>query len=652
MNAREDQKRQVQQATDLIRLVGEHVALKPRGREFIGLCPFHDDKNPSMYVSPIKQIYKCFSCGAGGDVFSFVMQYHKMTFPEAIKLLAERAGIKLETFHSHDSKHDDGQPTDRQRIAAANVLAVEFFRTILRHAEHGPVAREYITRRRISEQMVEEFQLGYAPDRWDGLALTIAQKKWDLRGFELAGLVNPRQNTPGHIDRLRHRIIFPICDALGRPIAFGGRRIRDEDEPKYLNSPETALFNKSSTLYGLHLAKKAIIDSRTAVIVEGYTDVIACHQAGVRNVVATLGTALTNQHVTELRRYCEKVVLIYDADEAGIKAADRAVEVFMTGNLDVAIATLPDGLDPAELFETPDGLARWHASVTSATDALAFAFDRMAGRLEGQQTITGRQRLAEEYLQRLAALDLENSGPIRKAMIVQRLATLLHMDEATVGSMLREMTRKQGPRRAPVSPTPAAPASPDDTAPPEDALSSGEREDEVDLQLNSSRMRALRLAARQVIGCLLQQPALFELTLSNGRSMDEGLTPTEFVTEPERTLYQRLYDRLCQGQRLTLAQWLADLADEGQPELASLSTEADAEADRCAEGEAERRAQTLLLAAEALLKHEQNRQYRRLRDASSQAPSTLPADEANMLRRLSEHQRNPSVLRIRRNPTV
>ena len=327
MAVQEDQKIQVQQATDIVRLIGEQVSLRPKGKEFAGLCPFHDDKNPSMFVSPAKQIYKCFSCGAGGDVFTFVTQYHKMTFPEALSFLAERAGIRLEARGGRGG--GEAKQGERGRISQANTLAVGFFRALYRHAEHGRSGREYVAKRGISPEMVEAFEIGYAPDRWDGLSMTIAQKNWDLGAFELAGLVKARERggepasgeASGHYDRLRHRLIFPIFDAIGRPIAFGGRKLREADEPKYLNSPETALFNKSATLYGLHLAKKPIIDSRTAVIVEGYTDVIACHQAGVRNVVATLGTALTAEHVRELRRYAEQVVLVFDGDAAVRKPA-------------------------------------------------------------------------------------------------------------------------------------------------------------------------------------------------------------------------------------------------------------------------------------------------------------------------------------------
>ncbi len=198
MAIRNDIKDRVQQATDIVRLIGEQVALRPKGKEFAGLCPFHDDKNPSMQVSPIKQIYKCFSCGAGGDAYSFVMNYHKMTFPEAIRHLAERAGIEVvEEGPGGSGFRDQGSgPSERKRIAGANAQALEFFRALLKHPEHGRTARDYIERRGISPEMVSDFQIGYAPDRWDGLAQTIQSKGWDAAGMELAGLISPRKQTP------------------------------------------------------------------------------------------------------------------------------------------------------------------------------------------------------------------------------------------------------------------------------------------------------------------------------------------------------------------------------------------------------------------------------------------------------------------------
>ncbi|MDP6059355.1 MAG: DNA primase, partial [Pirellulaceae bacterium] len=439
-----DQKLEIEQATDIVDLIGEHISLRRKGREHVGLCPFHDDHTPSLTVVPHKRIFHCFVCGTGGNVFSFVMKYHRMTFPEALKYLADRAGIRLKQGSRGVSQHRDAdQDDDRKRLLEANARALACFCALLRHPQHGRIAREYVLKRGFSAATLENFQIGYAPDRWDGLVSMVAQKGWDARPFEHAGLISNRSGGEGHYDRFRHRLIFPIFDSIGRPIAFGARRLHDSDEPKYLNSPETALFHKSATLYGLDRAKRAITAGRLAVVVEGYTDVIACHQAGLHNVVATLGTALTSQHVNALRYYAQKVVLIFDADEAGRQAADRAVEAFLTGRVDVLIAVLPDTQDPAQVLAQPDGVARWHHAIEHATDALTYQFERVRDRIGSEDTISGRQQVAEEYLRRLATLGLARQGPIRRALIIQQVADLLRLSEQQVISILRRL----GPSR-------------------------------------------------------------------------------------------------------------------------------------------------------------------------------------------------------------
>lgn len=654
MAIRNDIKDRVQQATDLVRLIGEQVALRPKGKEFAGLCPFHDDKNPSMQVSPAKQIYKCFSCGAGGDAFSFVMNYHKMNFPEAIKHLAERAGIEVEEEKGSGFGDQGAGPSERKRIAGANAQAVEFFRALLKHPEHGTVARDYIEKRGISPEMVADFQIGYAPDRWDGLVQTIQSKGWESDGFELAGLVSQR-DSGGFYDRLRHRLIFPIFDAIGRPIAFGGRKIREEDEPKYLNSPETKLFNKSATLYGLNLAKKPIIDSKTAVIVEGYTDVIACHQGGARNVVATLGTALTGEHVAELRRYAEKVVLIFDADEAGQKAADRAVELFLTGDMDVAIAVLPDGKDPADLMAQDGGRDLWDQAVNTAQDALTYQFARLSEQMEGATTLTGRQKLADAYLTRLAQLGLARTGAIRRALVVQRLAGVLHMNEQAVSDLLKSKNAiaNRAPRPAPV-PHEA------DMQVGEDGqyIPVPEHEEYVPEPVASAdsrrRLRALELAERQILGCLIRDNQRFGQALSDGRTFDEAVSAADFITPDHRRLFERVFDRLAAGEPVTLKGLLGDLASNNEQGLSDILTQADADVDAATGERMDQVAPVLGLAAEALLKHQQEAQYRQHKQTLAAGGANDKADpdgldSAQLLRRMIEHRRdNPSPVRIAR----
>ena len=714
----------VQAATDLVRLVGEQVSLKAKGREFVGLCPFHDDKKPSMQVSPQKQIYKCFSCGAGGDAFSFVMNYHKMTFVESLKYLAQRAGIELTPWRKGTGNREQGTgrgSKQRKALAEANERAVGFYRAMLRHAEHGAEARAYLERRGVTAEMIETFQLGYAPDRWDGLGQMIRHKNWDAEPFVAAGLLKPRKNSPdpeprtpdpaSSYDALRHRLIFPIFDAIGRPIAFGGRKLREEDEPKYLNSPETPLFHKSATLYGLHAAKKPIIDAKTAVLVEGYTDVIACHQAGACNVVAALGTALTAEHVRELRRYCEHVILVMDGDAAGQKAADRAIEVFLTGDLDVSIAVLPDGQDPDELLKA-GGLERWNEVLKTATDAITFQFERVAEQLDAGGTVTGRQRVAEGFMRRLMDLGLTKTGTVRRSLVIAQLAELLHLSESDIDRWIRD----QPPPRRPARSTPAPPSPPPPPPPPEartpqakhpeagtpddshsaratdrssdptpaddeayaaamaeaeggdgpspedlDAAAAWQNtgSDTVAVGYSRSRLKAVEAAELRLIAGVVRDNRLFQLPLHDGSTLDEAISPAEMSRPDHRRLYQRVYDTLADGHELTLAGLLGAFAEEGERELIHLLTHADHELDvaagatrgNAAEGAAGDGAGEDLapVLRDAAEASLAFARETQYRKTREKLMHDAAADPEALLRRTQEHHRaNPSAVRIAR----
>lgn len=671
-----DDRQRVLDATDLVRLVGEHVALRPKGREFAGLCPFHEDKNPSMYVSPQKQIFKCFVCGAGGSAFDFVMRYHKMAFGEALRFLAERGGVELTPLDGAGGRGDAAMG-ERARIRQANEQALSFYRHLFTHAEHGRGAQAYGTRRGISSQMLAEFQIGYAPDGWEGLVQTVGRKKWDMSAFVAAGLVKARQGGSGHFDFLRHRLIFPIFDGIGRPIAFGGRKLRDEDEPKYINSPETRLFNKSQTLYGLHLAKKPIIDRGTAVLVEGYTDVIACHQAGARNVVAALGTALTGQHVAELRRYCNRVILVMDGDAAGQKAADRAIEVFLSGEMDVALAVLPGGQDPADFFaaaearEPGQGLAQWETFVAGATDALQFVFDALGRQMGSTTTVAGRQQLIDAMLERLFRLGLDHvlrGSAIRRALIIQRLAAVLRLPEAEVNA---EWIRRQqaAPRAAAPRATPrpamektAPSAEPDfhqeDLDAWEEAAAGWEEARALEAggeqasPGGQAERKAAALAEKQLIGGLLREGALFNAVLSDGRTLDEAIAPGDITAGGHRELYSWIHDALAEGQSLPMAGLLGQLAEGGRHDLSALVAEADAALDQACGGggdSAERLREAVLAAAEHLLRRQIERLYREQRQSLTPGDGVTDEHQSALLRQLIEHQRShPSAVRIAR----
>ncbi len=449
----------VRDAADIVRIVGEHLTLKAKGREYVGLCPFHDDHKPSMCVVPHKQIFHCFVCGAGGDVFSFIERYHRMEFREALEYLAERCNITLtrrgghggpalragseagehgSESHATESHATEGRAT-RGQLAEANALAASFFRAILNHEDHGKIAREIIERRGISPEMVERFTLGAAPDRWDGLAMKVDALGQDRELFAAAGLLKARE-TGGHFDFFRNRLMFPIRDQIGRVIAFGARIIDEEDTPKYLNSPDSPLFNKSAAIFGLHQAVQAIQRERTAIITEGYTDVIACHQAGIEHTVATLGTALTPGHATILRRLCDTVVLLFDGDAAGLMAADRAVEVFFHETIDVRIATLDrytDAKDPDELLKREGGREVFDRAIAGSVELLDFRFARLREKLAGAG-LSALERATTEEIRNLARLGFHKATPIRRQLILRRLAEITGLKESLLADQMRQ----------------------------------------------------------------------------------------------------------------------------------------------------------------------------------------------------------------------
>ncbi len=620
---RDDFKRQVLQSTDIVRLIGQHIALKPKGREMVALCPFHDDKRPSMHVVPSKQIYKCFACGAGGDAFSFVMNYLKMSFPEAIRHLAEQAGLAVPEHFSNAGQTAGAE--QRKTLAEANEAAVRFFRARLTDDATGKLARDYLADRGIDDSMIEQFAIGYAPDDWDALARGIQQRKLNADSFVKVGLI-ARRNDGSLYDRFRHRLIFPIFDGIGRPIAFGGRILAGSnlDDPtadaKYVNSPESELFNKSATLFGLNLAKRPMIKQRTAVIVEGYTDVIACHQHGFDNVVATLGTALTAQHAAELRRYCEKVVLVFDADEAGQKAADRAMEVFFGEPIDVAIAVLPAGMDPADLLGAADGPRQWKQAIQTADDAMDFHFRRIRDSFNAVDTIAGRQRIAEDYLRTLVRLGLRQLEPTRRGMVLQHLADLLHLDLATVDQLIRQAAaaHRQAARHRPA-----------------DEPMNDEPEDAPSLRHRLEKL---------IVGCVLADASLFHADMPDGRPLDETVPPGDLAHLPTRRLYELIYDWLAEHDRLDTAD-LRSISDDEQVLTLAMDLRMDVER-KCGE-DAGRVAEQLQAAVRRWRQICADEAYTVGPTDEAAAPPDQAQDEINRIARAFEHARAaPSAARV------
>jgi DNA primase len=344
---------------DIVEIVGRMVKLTKRGRNFVGLCPFHSEKTPSFHVLPEKQIYHCFGCGSGGNIIRYVMNLDGIPFPEAVHRLAEESGIIL-------SVNSAPAEMSAEQQQFANLIAIheesaKFYHYVLNSTEQGTVAYQYLKQRGFSQKLIDEFQLGYAPPLWDALTQYLLKRGFTTELLEKAGLSIPRTESEGVYDRFRDRIMFPIRDANGKGIAFGGRTITNI-QPKYLNSPDSPTFHKNQILYPLHQTKTSIRKKRQAILFEGYIDVLKAWDAGIDNGLATLGTALTESHIDLLRRYCEKVIICYDGDRAGQAATYKSLLLCEKHGLVADVATLPDGIDPDQ-FITKHGSDRFRTEV-------------------------------------------------------------------------------------------------------------------------------------------------------------------------------------------------------------------------------------------------------------------------------------------------
>ncbi|HZS01858.1 MAG TPA: DNA primase [Chloroflexota bacterium] len=440
---------EVKARVDLVDLIGSTVALRQAGRSYRALCPFHSEKTPSFYVFPETQTWKCFGCGAGGDAFSFVMQRDNLEFGEALRELAARAGVTLE------SHGDPARQEADDRLRRANEAAALYYHALLMQQPAGQAARRYVEGRGITAETCERFTLGYAPDGGSALREHLAGAGFTTEDLLAAGLVVEREEGSGVVrDRFRHRLMFPIRDAQGRTIGFGGRTLTPDGVPKYLNSPQTALFEKGSVLYALDQAREAIRAERRAVIVEGYLDAVMAHQGGFRNVVAALGTALGERQLGPLGRISDEIVFALDPDAAGDSATLRSLVVARealastvpvptrrgiryqaTARCTLRVAQLPDGKDPDELIRADP--ARWRELIATAPPVLDFLFERLPYQHD-LASPQGKTAAVEELVPALRDL----ADPIERAHYVQRLARVVGVPEAAIAELTRPAMRR------------------------------------------------------------------------------------------------------------------------------------------------------------------------------------------------------------------
>ncbi len=450
-----DIKERVRQAIDIVELVGRHVRLRRQGRNYVGLCPWHDDTRPSLQVNPERQSFRCWVCDIGGDVFSFVMKMEGVEFREALGLLAEQAGISLAAPSEGPSGTQGGAFDKRKLYQAVAWAEKQYHQCLLNHPEAEP-ARQYLRQRGITAESIERFRLGFSLLGRRLLAEACRGTGVEVPVLEAAGLL-ARSTGPGDVyDRFRGRLLFSIRDPQSRPVGFGGRLIPEvplSSPAKYVNSPETPLFTKSRLLYGLDLAREAIRKRGAALVMEGYTDVIMAHQHGFEQAVAVLGTALGEGHIRVLKRFADRIVLVLDGDEAGQRRAAEVLELFIAQQVDLQIVTLPEGSDPCDFLRQHGAEAFGRLVEREAVDALEFAFRVATRGVDVQRDVHAVDRAVERLLAVVARAPRLGTGTdaqrqAREWTILGNLALKCRLPEETIRARLRELRRGAAGRAA------------------------------------------------------------------------------------------------------------------------------------------------------------------------------------------------------------
>lgn len=455
---------EIKQRLDIVEMISSYVPdLKKSGRNFKAVCPFHTEKTPSFFVFPERQSWHCFgACGTGGDMFAFVMRKEGVDFREALNILAERAGVPVVQRKPDESK------SEADKLKEINEAAAEYYHNLLFHSTGGQRTRDYLIRRGVSEKTMRQFLIGYSQDSWDSLRLELLKRGYLENELAAAGLLVEKEKE-GTYDRFRNRLMFPIRDMAGRVVGFGARAL-DDSLPKYLNSPQTLIFDKSSSLYGIDFARPAIRKENLAVVVEGYMDVVVAHQHGFTNVVASLGTALTEKHVGIVKKLTNRLTLALDADAAGEMATLRGIEVASHTfdqkvvplptsaglvkyeeqlDAEISVMVLPEGKDPDDIIkESPQ---EWERLLKEAAPVVDYTFDLVVSKLD-----VTKARDKSQAVDQLLPLIAEIKHPVRQAHYLQRLSRAVAVDEQTLATALGQLKQKvSGPRRETKSPPPS-----------------------------------------------------------------------------------------------------------------------------------------------------------------------------------------------------
>lgn len=597
----------VKEANDIVDVVGEYLTLTKRGRIFKGLCPFHDDHHPSLDVDPDRQYFRCWACGKHGDVFTFVMEKERCDFRSALELLAQRANL--------DIRPVGGKRSGLTKADLFKVLAwaeERFHRQLF--ATTSQAARDYLDQRGLSRETWQTYRLGYAPDQWEWLAGSCRTAQVNLAAAELLGLVGRRESDGSFYDRFRDRIIFPIRDGRGRTVAFGGRVIPGtataEKGPKYYNSAESPLFTKSQHFYGLDRARPAAEKEGYLAVVEGYTDVLMAHQSGVMPVVATLGTALNEQHLTQLRRFVPRVVLVFDADTGGRAGVDRALTLFLQHEVDLALALLPEGQDPCD-FLLAQGPDAFRTLLSSAPDALEWKVNQVLAATRSD-AVESRRQAVDEVLAVLAQIPPRTTAAleVKRQLAVTKLAQRFHLVEEVLWRRLAEQRRTGGAtsKETRLSRSPSGSSASSGSAAAGRPVSGTERPTVDPLE-------------RQLVAVLVSAPDLIP-------QAQRQLQPEELENPGVREVVALLYRLAEEGQPVTIDRVRLALAD--RPKLAQAVERA------FAEGSAQGGQEAWLT---DLLARFVDRQRQRLRRDLRARLRTLPPDAPEAAALLAELQK-------------
>jgi len=516
---------EIQGKADIVEIIGSYIPLRRSGRNFKANCPFHKEKTPSFMVSPSKQIFHCFGCGAGGNVFGFVMKMENIDFPEAVRTLAEKSGIELPHF-TRTQFETSGYAL---QIYKLNELAASYYSAMLLKIEAGKRAAAYLKERGVSDETIAGVKLGFAPDDWDGLINFAKGKGVEAGLLERAGLALPREGG-GHYDRFRNKIIFPIFDIKNRVVAFGAR-VLDNSLPKYMNSPETEVYIKSRHLYGFNFSLQAVREKDFCIIVEGYLDFLIPYQNGIKNIAASLGTSLTDSQARLIKRYTKNVVMLYDGDSAGEAASLRGLDIFLQEGMQVRVATLPKGFDP-DSFVRSKGVGEFDSLIAGAADLFDFKLGVLASRYDARKS-SDKAKICAGMLPTISKV----TDAVLKSEYVKRLGERLQVSE---GALLSELKK----------------VKPDREYEPSEEFSSS---------AGAGSRSPAAMAEKIIIGLMLDDPDMVP-------QVKENLKSEDFTDEGARKIVEEIFRSYGDGRSFKPAQLINKLAGSELTVLIAEST--------------------------------------------------------------------------------